>query len=61
VMRTRRMRSSITVRVQAAAALLRGPAGPLFTHGGTATAAERYVPDQQVAIDVTPRNLSAGR
>jgi hypothetical protein len=41
--------------------LLRGPAGPLFTHGGTATAAERYVPDQQVAIDVTPRNLSAGR
>jgi hypothetical protein len=59
LLRIRRIR--IRVRVQASASLLRGPAGRLFTRGGTATAAERYVPDRQVSLDVTPRNMSAGR
>ena len=54
-------RISVTLRVQAAAALLRGPAGPLFTRGGTSTSAERFVPDQEIHFDVAPRNMNAGR
>jgi hypothetical protein len=29
--------------------------------GGTANAGERYVPDQEVQFDITPRNLNLGR
>jgi len=49
----------VKLRVQAAAASLRGPAGVLFMHGGTGRT--QYVPDQEISIDVTPRNLNAGR
>lgn len=59
LLRIRRVR--VVVRVQAAAALLRGPAGRLFTRGGTASAAERYVPDHEIRFDVAPRNMSGGR
>jgi hypothetical protein len=57
LLRIRRVR--IKLRVQAAAASMRGPAGVLFTRGGTAAAGD-YVPDQEVRFDVTPRNLDRG-
>ena len=56
--RARRVR--VTLRVEAAAASLRGPAGPLFLRSGTSTTAERYVPDREVQFDVAPRNLDSG-
>ena len=59
LLRVRRIR--VTLRVQAAQASLRGPAGVLFSHGGTATASDRVLPDQEVTFDVTPRNLNLGR
>jgi hypothetical protein len=59
LLRIRRVR--VRLRVQSAVEAFRGPAGALFTRGGTSTSAERYLPDQQVAFDVTPRNLNLGR
>lgn len=59
LLRIRRVR--VTLRVQAALAVLRGPAGILFTRGGTSSSAERYVPDQEIKFDVTPRNMNLGR
>ncbi len=56
--RTRRVR--VTLRVEAAAASLRGPSGPLFTRAGTSTTPERYVPDREVQFDIAPRNLDSG-
>src|SRR5262249_52665446 len=52
LLRIRRIR--VTFRVQAALATMRGPAGPLFTNGGSATAGNKYLPDQEVTFDVTP-------
>ncbi len=40
---------------------LRGPTGPLFLRGGTARGGERYIPDQEISFEVTPRNLNFGR
>jgi hypothetical protein len=54
-------RISVTVRLEAALSALRGPAGSLFTRGGTARAASRWLPDQEVRFDVAPRNLNIGR
>jgi Prokaryotic N-terminal methylation motif len=51
----------VTLRVQAAIAALRGPAGVLFMRGGTSTSSERYVPDQEIKFSVTPRNMTLGR
>jgi type II secretory pathway pseudopilin PulG len=51
----------VTLRVQEAAKRLRGPAGVLFAHGGTSSGGDRYVPDQQVQFDITPRNMNLGR
>jgi len=51
----------VTLRVQAAVASLRGPAGLLFTRGGTSTSSQRYVPDQEIKFSVTPRNMTLGR
>jgi hypothetical protein len=59
MLRVRQVR--ITLRVQVANAVLRGPAGTLFRHGGTSRGGERYVPDQEVRFDVAPRNLNLGR
>ena len=59
LLRVRRVR--VTLRVQAALAALRGPAGALFTKGGTAKAGDRFIPDQELQFDVTPRNLNLGR
>jgi len=54
-------RTHITVRVQSALALLRGPAGALFLKGGTARAGEHLVPDIEVQFDIAPRNMSLER
>jgi hypothetical protein len=53
-------RISVTFRVEAALAALRGPAGMLFARGGTSTA-DRWLPDREVRLDVAPRNLNFGR
>jgi hypothetical protein len=42
-------------------AVLRGPAGTLFSRAGTGRMSARLVPDQAVQFDVTPRNLNLGR
>jgi hypothetical protein len=55
LLRIRRVR--IRVRVQVALAAMRGPAGVLFARGGHATSTEFFAPDQEVTLDVTPRNL----
>ena len=51
----------VTLRVQAANAALRGPAGVLFANGGTSRSRNRWLPDLQVRFDVTPRNMEFGR
>jgi hypothetical protein len=50
----------VTIRVQAANAALRGPASVLFTHGGTSKSGNRWLPDQEMRFEVTPRNLRFG-
>lgn len=50
----------VSLRVQAAIASLRGPAGALFLHGGTASAGRRFAPDVEVRFRVSPRNMNAG-
>lgn len=51
----------VTMRLQVAVKAFRGPAGTLFLRGGTSRGGERYIPDQEIAFDVTPRNLNFGR
>jgi hypothetical protein len=51
----------IRVRVEAQSAALRGPAGPLFSRAGTSRDANRWLPDQEIRLEVSPRNLNAGR
>ena len=58
LLRIRRIR--VSLRVQVAAVALRGPAGALFLHGGTARAGDLWVPDLEVTFDVAPRNLPFG-
>lgn len=48
----------VLLRVQAAGAALRGPAGVLFTHGGTASVSRRWAPDLEVRFRVTLRNMN---
>lgn len=57
LLRIRRVR--VSLRVQVAVAAMRGPAGRLFAKGGTSATGEFFAPDQQVVLDVTPRNLGA--
>jgi prepilin-type N-terminal cleavage/methylation domain-containing protein len=59
MLRVRKVR--LTFRVQVANAVLRGPAGTLFRRAGTSQGGARFVPDQEVRIDVTPRNMNLGR
>jgi hypothetical protein len=49
------LRVRVRLRIEAAPASLRGPAGPLFVNGGTSTASERWLPDQSIEFDVSPR------
>ena len=48
----------VTVRIEAALAALRGPAGVLFANAGTATDPRAWVPDQTLRFQVSPRNLN---
>jgi Tfp pilus assembly protein PilW len=52
---------TVTLRVQAAIAALRGPAGALFAAAGTGRDASRWVPDTQVTFQISPRNLDGAR
>jgi Tfp pilus assembly protein PilW len=54
-------RIAVTLRVQTAVAALRGPAGVLFTRGGTSSGGLKWVPDQELHFDISPRNLNLGR
>jgi hypothetical protein len=54
-------RIAVTLRVESAAAALRGPAGPLFARAGTSTSGRRLVPDREIRFDVSPRNLNLER
>jgi hypothetical protein len=56
LLRIRRVR--VTLRVQAAVPSLRGPAGVLNTNGGQSRSAGHVVPDLEIQLDVTPRNLN---
>jgi hypothetical protein len=49
------------VRVQAAVESLRGPAGALFRHGGSARQARRWAPDLETTMDVALRNAGLDR
>jgi prepilin-type N-terminal cleavage/methylation domain-containing protein len=51
---------AVTVRVQAAIASLRGPAGPLFRHAGVASTPGRWAPDVELQFRVAPRPLNGG-
>ncbi len=51
----------VKLRVQVGLASLRGPAGVLFTHAGTSAGGNRWVPDQEIKFDISPRNLNLGR
>ena len=51
----------VTVRLEAALPSMRGPAGVLFTNGGTATNPHAWLPDQEIRFHVSPRNLSLRR
>ena len=53
-------RIGVTLRVQVAAAWLRGPSSSLFMYPGTART-PRYVPDHEVRFDVAPRNVNLRR
>ena len=59
LLRVRQVR--MTLRVQVSNEVLRGPAGVLFRHAGTSKGGERYVPDQEIRFDVSPRNMNLGR
>lgn len=48
----------VTVRIQAAIAALRGPAGALFATAGTGRDPARWVPDREITFRVSPRNLN---
>lgn len=48
---------AVTIRVEAALSALRGPAGPLFMRGGTSQRGSRFLPDVQLRLYVSPRNI----
>jgi hypothetical protein len=51
----------VTLRVETSVDALRGPASALFTRGGTAKSATKFLPDQEIRFQVAPRNLNLGR
>jgi prepilin-type N-terminal cleavage/methylation domain-containing protein len=54
-------RISVMLRVEASLAALRGPAGRLFSRGGSAMSGALWVTDQEVHFDIAPKNLNLGR
>ena len=59
LLRIRKVR--VTLRVQVGDKSLRGPTGTFFLRGGTSSGGVRYIPDQEISFEVTPRNLNFGR
>ena len=59
LMRVRTVR--VSIRVQASSKSMRGPTGTLFTRGGTSKSSQRYLPDQEVNFEVSPRNMNLTR
>ena len=59
LLRIRKVR--VTLRVQVGDKTMRGPTGTFFLRGGTSKGGERYIPDQEISFEVTPRNLNFGR
>ena len=59
LLRIRKVR--VTLRVQVGDKSLRGPTGTFFLRGGNASGGTRYIPDQEISFEVTPRNLNFGR
>ena len=51
----------VAVRVESAVTAFRGPAGPLFSRGGTARGGSKFVPDHEARFEIAPRNLDPGR
>ena len=51
----------ITIRLAAALAALRGPAGALFSNAGSSRGVNRWAPDQEIRFQVSPRNLNLDR
>ena len=51
----------VTLRVEAALGALRGPAGVLFSNGGSSRSANRWAPDQEIRFQVSPRNMNLAR
>lgn len=51
----------VTLRLQVAAAALRGSSTLLFRNPGTAVDSKRMVPDYTVSFEITPRNLNLTR
>lgn len=51
----------VTLRVQVGKETLRGADTTLFLRPGSSRGSEQYIPDLQLAFDVTPRNLNFGR
>jgi hypothetical protein len=51
----------VAIRVQAASAELRGPAGALFRNAGTSRVGRNLVPDQELRFEISPRNINLGR
>jgi hypothetical protein len=49
---------AVTLRVQAAGSALRGPAGTLFSHAGSARISQRWLPDLEARFRVALRNIS---
>jgi hypothetical protein len=54
-------RVHVALRIEAVLDSMRGPAGPLFTRGGTSTRPDRLLPDRELEFDVSPRNLNVDR
>lgn len=51
----------VTMRVQVGQKSMRGTDTALFLRPGYARAAERFIPDHEIAFEVSPRNLNFGR
>jgi hypothetical protein len=51
----------VTIRLESALLMSRGPAGALFANGGTARDPRAWVPDQTIRFQIAPRNLPLRR
>ena len=59
LLRIRRL--AVTIRVESALSALRGPAGVLFVNGGSSRQPSRWAPDQEIRLQVSPRNMGLAR